>query len=33
MSQGKNSQSVGRIGEPSIEPVITGRNCLVGNVE
>ena len=31
MSQGKNSQSVGRIGELSVELELTGRNWLVGN--
>ena len=31
MPQGKNSQSVGRIGELSVELELTGRNWLVGN--
>jgi hypothetical protein len=31
VSQGKNSQSVGRIGELSVELELTGRNWLVGN--
>ena len=31
MTQGKSAQSVGRIGELSVELEITGRNWLVGN--
>ena len=31
MTQGKNAQSVGRIGELSVELELTGRNWLVGN--
>ena len=31
MTQGKNSQSVGRIGELSVELELTSRNWLVGN--
>ena len=31
MVQGKNSQSVGRIGELSVELELTSRNWLVGN--
>lgn len=31
MTQGKSSQSVGRIGELSVELELTSRNWLVGN--
>ena len=31
MTQGKSAQSVGRIGELSVELELTGRNWLVGN--
>ena len=31
MTQGKSAQSVGRIGELSVELELTGRDWLVGN--
>ena len=31
MTQGKSAQSVGRIGELSVELELTSRNWLVGN--